>query len=61
MWQFGYNSNQPYSKTLASEVCDIVSLEYFPSLKLMQLQPKPGHLGYFHQVEKLFLRLETAT
>lgn len=39
---------------------DIVSSEYFLSLRLMQLQPKPGHLGYFHQVEELFLRLETA-
>lgn len=60
MAKFGYNSNLSCSIALAPKSCDILSTVYFPSLKLMQLQPKPRLLGYFHQVEKPFLRLETA-
>lgn len=57
---FGSNCNLSCSIALAPKSCDILSFVYCPSPKLMQLQPKPGLLGDFHQVEKPFLRLETA-
>ena len=58
MWQSSdWNPVCLHSEILVPEPYSVLLSGYFPSRRYLQLPPKLHLMGYFHQAEKTFLRL----